>query len=184
MAHVLHQPPDVAGNNYDRFKFQMVITVAHEIVHLLTGFLTGTARPLTPPGVSLRTAGESGRYWESILLGGVVEIFEDGSDPLRERQAGLPYLIEDSENSAPAQLVSTTYITNFLNGHFSFPIRTSSSAAPTTRRGLSQISPEMTRVRERSRRRAPEYASPAPEGPGGSTGVSYRRLPQTSADPS
>lgn len=121
MIYVRHQPPNVTGDNYNCFKFQMAITIAHEIVHLLTGFLTGTARPYTPPGVSLgnygnRNMGESGRYWESILLGGVVEFFEDGNDPLQERQAGRPYLIEDSRNNVPAQLVSTTYINNFLNG--------------------------------------------------------------------
>jgi hypothetical protein len=60
------------------FKFQMVISVAHEILHFLTGFLTGNLKPSTPKGVTAEPygqprVGEAGRYWESKLLGGFVE---------------------------------------------------------------------------------------------------------------
>ncbi|KAI6085743.1 hypothetical protein F4821DRAFT_239949 [Hypoxylon rubiginosum] len=178
MAHVRGQPPNVAGDNYNRFKFQMAITVAHEMCHLLTGFLSGSARPPTPPGVSLdnygdRLKGEAGRYWESILLGGVVEFWEDKNDPLKARQAGMPYIMEDSRSSVPARAVSPTYIHNFLNGHFSFPIATSRGTS-TTRSALRKISTEMTMVRQKAMRRMPAYSSPEPQG-----NAAYRRLPPT-----
>ena len=57
----------------------MVIALAHEIFHLLTGFLLGqTEEPHTPPGISLPEfrvdeIGEAGRYWEKLLLGGLSE---------------------------------------------------------------------------------------------------------------
>jgi hypothetical protein len=57
-----------AGDAYDIFKFQMSITLAHEVVHLLTGFLLGySINSLTPPNVTLgnwgdRDSGEAGRY--------------------------------------------------------------------------------------------------------------------------
>jgi hypothetical protein len=37
----------------------MAITVAHEMVHLLTGYLIGKKLPLTPPGVSLASYGNT-----------------------------------------------------------------------------------------------------------------------------
>jgi hypothetical protein len=37
------------SSTYNLFKFQMAITTAHEIVHFLTGFLTGNKLPLTTP---------------------------------------------------------------------------------------------------------------------------------------
>ncbi|EWG39681.1 hypothetical protein FVEG_02416 [Fusarium verticillioides 7600] len=69
---------EIAGNTYNLFKFQMGVSVAHEIIHLLTGFLTEESRPDTPLGVTMdpfgsRDTGEAGRYWEGILLGGTVE---------------------------------------------------------------------------------------------------------------
>ncbi|KAI1077177.1 hypothetical protein F5B20DRAFT_583668 [Whalleya microplaca] len=185
MAYVHGQPPDIARDNYKLFKYQMGITIAHEIVHLLTGYLTGTARPLTPPRVSLTAygkskAGESGRYWESTMLGGVVEFWEDITDPLKERQAGKPYLIKDGRNNVPAKLISMNYINNLLHGNFSFPVVTStSSGASTTRGALRQGGREMTTVRKRWD--APTYTSPPRgESPASST-TSYRRLPTTSS---
>ena len=84
---------------YDLFKFQMVISVAHEIVHFLTGFLTGTIEPHTPPGVNAAPydqttdgTGEAGRHWESQLLGGFVECWSELDHPLDLRQSGVPYL--------------------------------------------------------------------------------------------
>ncbi|KAK3377449.1 hypothetical protein B0H63DRAFT_511730 [Podospora didyma] len=88
--------PATAGYNYLKFKFQMQISVAHEIVHFLTAFLTGSEarRSLTPSGVSMRGftsqpssehpqgMGESGRYWEGLLLGGVAEFYHDPADPM------------------------------------------------------------------------------------------------------
>lgn len=80
MAHIRRQPPNIARDNYNKFKFQMVIAVVHEITHILTGYITGQAEPLTPPTVTLELygdtrKGEAGRHWEGMLLGGVVEFY-------------------------------------------------------------------------------------------------------------
>jgi hypothetical protein len=109
------------SNSYDLFKFQMIITVAHEILHLLTGYLTGKKLPGTPPSISLDSygntrTGESGRWWESKVLGGVVEFYEDKKDPLGNMQAGIPWLISGGRSSAEAKLVSMTYVNEFLRG--------------------------------------------------------------------
>jgi len=115
------------SDSCNMFKFQMAITVAHEVNHFLIGFLTGRMKPPTPPGISLASygntsTGESGRHWERMLLGGVVEFYEEIQDPLGNMQAGTPYLIADGRGSAPAWLVSKTYINEFLSGSkFSHP---------------------------------------------------------------
>ncbi|KAI1444183.1 hypothetical protein F5Y02DRAFT_419276 [Annulohypoxylon stygium] len=71
MAHIRRQPPNIARDNYNKFKFQMVIAVVHEITHILTGYITGQAEPLTPPTVTLELygdtrKGEAGRHWEDF----------------------------------------------------------------------------------------------------------------------
>ncbi|KAI2464994.1 hypothetical protein F4781DRAFT_410821 [Annulohypoxylon bovei var. microspora] len=182
MAHARRQPRDVAQLNYSRFKFQMVISVAHEIVHLLVGYLTGTARPLTPPRLTLvaygnDAVGESGRYWESILFGGVVEFYQDSNDTLQERQAGVPWLVQDGRNNVPARLVSMDYINNFLTGNFTFPIRTSNSIPETDRNGLRGSSVEMTDVRNRAARRRnnPVYTPPQAGTSSENSSMAYRR---------
>jgi len=117
---ICRQNPN-SGDNYSLFKFQMAISVAHEIVHFLTGFLTGriTDRPHTPDTVTLqpygtRARGEAGRYWESIALGGVTEFYLNERDPLRESQAGTPYLLDNGFNSSPAREISLAYIREFV----------------------------------------------------------------------
>ncbi|KAK8099958.1 hypothetical protein PG999_010332 [Apiospora kogelbergensis] len=76
MLFARQQDPRVAGDTYDTFKFQMGISIAHEIVHLFVGFLTGTTRAMTPPNANMpgfggpqQAEGEAGRYWEKIFLG-------------------------------------------------------------------------------------------------------------------
>lgn len=121
MIHARQQPPELVGSTYNRFKYQMVITLAHELIHCFTGYLTGTAKPLTPRTISLtpygnRQSGESGRYWESVFLGGVVEFYQDSQDPLGSRQAGIPYLFDDGRGGSRARRISNSYIADFLNG--------------------------------------------------------------------
>ncbi|KAI1208355.1 uncharacterized protein F4807DRAFT_148849 [Annulohypoxylon truncatum] len=185
MIHARRLEPNVARLNYSRFKFQMVISVAHEMVHLLVGYLTGSHSPPTPPGVTLTpfgntVSGESGRYWESILLGGVVEFYQDRNDPLEARQAGVPWLIQDGRNNVSARMVSMDYINRFLNGNFLFPVRTSSSVPETDRNGLRGISPEMADVRARAARRRnnPADASLQVGSSSANSTMSYRRPPQ------
>ncbi|KPM43931.1 hypothetical protein AK830_g2652 [Neonectria ditissima] len=83
--------------NWETYIFQLGISLAHEIVHFLTGFLTGSQFPDTPPAVSYsgfkdNRKGESGRYWEGYLMGGIVDFYADPGDPLGSLQAGVPML--------------------------------------------------------------------------------------------
>jgi hypothetical protein len=113
-----------AQSAYDLFKFQMTISVAHEIVHLLTGFLTGPDQAHTPPEVTaaapLNTKGnkgEAGRNWERKLLGGSLEHWSSNTDPLQVRQAGVPYLFNAGDPStANGQPVCMTYVREFVSG--------------------------------------------------------------------
>ncbi|KAM5354426.1 hypothetical protein ACJ41O_001075 [Fusarium nematophilum] len=110
-------------------RFQMILTLAHEITHLLTGFLTGAARPMTPPTIGLKgytlpesKIGEAGRYWESRMLGGVVEFYEEADHKWGARQPGIPWLMRDGEPKSKAWRVDINYILRFVKGDFSFPI--------------------------------------------------------------
>ncbi|KAJ4259709.1 hypothetical protein NW762_007640 [Fusarium torreyae] len=114
------QNTDIAGSSYNLFKFQAGVSVAHEIVHLLTGFVTGSTQLYTPPKVTLenwgnRLSGEAGRYWGNLLLGGVVEFYSSDNDPLGVRQAGTPYLFGTSRPDAIGHRVSMQYIAEMLD---------------------------------------------------------------------
>jgi hypothetical protein len=122
MSHARQQNPTIAQFSYQLFKFQMAISVAHEIVHFLTGFITGTMQPDTPPRVTAEPyndradVGESGRYWESIILGGFVEFWSSPTDRLGVRQAGVPYLfIRGNQQTSTGQKISVSYIEDFLD---------------------------------------------------------------------
>jgi hypothetical protein len=119
----LYENRTIPGNRYSYklFKFQMVISVAHEIMHFLTGFLTGSVKPSTPKGVTAQPygtsrIGEAGRYWESMLLGGFVEFWSEPDHPLGRRQPGVPYLFKSgSRSNGTGQQVSRTYIEEFID---------------------------------------------------------------------
>lgn len=105
-------------NAFESFLFLMSITVAHELVHLFIGSLTGDDRPFTPPGISYlpdhyntridgEPVGESGRAWESSFFGGTVEAFEQKDNPLGDHQAGIMYLFRSDET---AEVVDQDYL--------------------------------------------------------------------------
>lgn len=109
-------------NEYGTFLFQMAVSIAHEIGHLLTGFLSGTARPPTPPTaqapspIMSRTVGEAGSYWEYMALGGIVEFYADPRDPNNPNQAGIAYVFEDLKSNAPGKIVSRRLVQAFKDG--------------------------------------------------------------------
>lgn len=114
-----------SGTNFDLFKYQMGISIAHEIVHFLVGFLigerSGQQGQQTPPKVVLQPygttrRGESGRYWEKLLLGGVSEFYYDDTDSMDKAQAGLPFLFEDGRPTTLGKPIDLNYIQAFING--------------------------------------------------------------------
>lgn len=102
------------------FNFQMVLSIAHEITHFLTGFFTGTARPLTPREVAAAgwrgSTGEAGRYWEEKFIGGVVEFYADPRYPRNADQAGIPYIFDNFNEDSRGTFVSKNYIDAIFNG--------------------------------------------------------------------
>jgi hypothetical protein len=116
-----------ADDNYARYKFHMTITVAHEIIHFLTAFLTGKEPYLygTPPEVSVpgygaEPWGEAGRYWEKLLLGGILEFYEIKKTkikpPMKSKLSGDPYLIESGGGKSRALSIPMSYISRFNRG--------------------------------------------------------------------
>lgn len=105
------------------FRFQMVISIGHEIVHFLTGFFTGDKADKigTPPrtavaGYGTNVRGEAGRFWEQSLLGGQLEMWEDKANQLGILQAGQPYLMDDGQAKSRARVVNYGYIEQFIAG--------------------------------------------------------------------
>ncbi|KAI0536633.1 hypothetical protein GGR58DRAFT_528110 [Xylaria digitata] len=125
---------------YEGFLFIMATTVAHEMVHLFIGFLTGYRSPDTPKEVTFLAPlyndliatstriGESGRMWESLVFGGAIETAEDISNPLGVYQAGTLYLVNDQRE---VQAINRSCVTRFLNNpnqDFHFPMQTNGSS--------------------------------------------------------
>ncbi|KAK4099870.1 hypothetical protein N658DRAFT_539110 [Parathielavia hyrcaniae] len=185
----VRQHPEDAADAYDLFKFQMAITVAHEIVHMLTGFITGTSLPDTPPNVNVKpyikkygkgVQGEAGRYWESIILGGFVEFWSVPNHPLGMQQAGEPYLFLPGEKeTAQGREVSRTYIKIFLREDFTSPIRPSSQSIKITRKCLEkeQKRKETSYLRSSAASRQAEGAnSPPAAHPSAELTARFRRI--------
>ncbi|KAK3896738.1 hypothetical protein C8A05DRAFT_20345 [Staphylotrichum tortipilum] len=109
-------------NNGERetHTFLMIVAVTHELVHCFTGYLTGSARTLTPPPVTVlghgdANRGEAGYGWEALAFGGIVTMW---GDPQRGRnQAGTPYLFPDHGRDARGTRISAHYIANFIGGN-------------------------------------------------------------------
>lgn len=114
--------PGVSMAAYESFMFLMAITVAHELCHLYVGLFTGYDRPQTPEDVSFLPElfnqsfegdiiGESGRAWEGMVLGGIVECFADLKHPLKAHQPGIMYLIDQQKVT---RRVPNSYIHEYL----------------------------------------------------------------------
>lgn len=103
------------NEEYERWVFRMALSVAHELTHFFTGYMTGDARPITPPNVSVPgwPGGEAGRAWERETFGGIVEFWSERRDPL---QPGEPIIFEDLRNNTRGYRVSGSYVERFARG--------------------------------------------------------------------
>ena len=85
----------VHAEAYDRFLFNMAVTIAREMASC---FLD------TPPGTAARgQRAASGRRWVAAVLGGSVASREEPNHPLGARQAGTPWLV-DAAGKAQQQI--------------------------------------------------------------------------------
>ena len=108
-------------NNHEHnvMLFQMVVSVAHEICHILTGFITGRRRPITPDGITvagIANQGESDRWWELETLGGIAEFYARRGDRNNPDQSGTPYLFPDLQHNSLGTEIPATYIDRFALG--------------------------------------------------------------------
>ncbi|KAH8180135.1 hypothetical protein LIA77_01654 [Sarocladium implicatum] len=172
--------------SYLIFKFQMVIAIAHEVVHMLVGLLTGETNTGTPPTMTMEgynaSGGESGRYWEAILLGGTVEFWSEKKHKLGNRQAGKPYLFPNCRSDSVGRLIDSSYVNSILARSFSFPVARSRTSQDVTRAALSSQGREETHFLRSARRQRVAVSS---EGSGdASSRLAYRRILEESSSSS
>ncbi|TVY68100.1 hypothetical protein Focb16_v002492 [Fusarium oxysporum f. sp. cubense] len=112
--------------------FLLSISVAHELVHMLMGFMFGDSERLTPPVINHPPgtprgprAGEFGRYWEAKFFGCVVEAHHDPRDPRGSNQAGIFFGTLDGRRSFPMQHQT---IMRYVQLDFTVPIYSSNIA--------------------------------------------------------
>ncbi|KLU92500.1 hypothetical protein MAPG_11445 [Magnaporthiopsis poae ATCC 64411] len=114
--------PQLARNTYEVLKFQMIIVIAHEIVHYLTSFLLGRFPNgdvcLTPPGLTVPRYedSEAGRYWELTALGGLVEFWAVKNHKLGNRQSGEAYVFVNTRDETPGSRVCEAHIRDINSG--------------------------------------------------------------------
>lgn len=103
------------NEDYERWVFRMALSVAHELTHFFTGYITGDGRPITPNNVSVPgwPGGEAGRAWEIATFGGIVEFWSERTDP---SQPGEPIIFEDFRRDTPGYCVSNSYVEKFARG--------------------------------------------------------------------
>lgn len=89
----------------------MSISVAHELVHMLMGFMFGDPDRLTPPVINHPpgtprgvAAGESGRFWEFKFFGCITEAYYNSKDPRGRLQSGTFYGTVGGGRGFPMQL--------------------------------------------------------------------------------
>ncbi|KAJ0124721.1 hypothetical protein J7T55_006062 [Diaporthe amygdali] len=107
--------------NFERSLFFLTLTIAHELIHVFTGYITGDALRNTPPAVnhprglsgSMRP-GEAGRAWERGFIGYITKSYFDSNDPLGTAQAGIMYACEVETRG---YVIKQAWIKQFLQGN-------------------------------------------------------------------
>lgn len=102
--------------------FHMILTICHEVIHILVCALSGDRRPVTPPDMQVEGhapgVGESGWWWELKYLGGIVKMYQDKTDPasdkLKTRQSGRPFLATGNSTTSTFRQIEEDYISKFV----------------------------------------------------------------------
>ncbi|KAI0433220.1 hypothetical protein F5Y09DRAFT_338824 [Xylaria sp. FL1042] len=77
------------------FMFQMTVSVAHEVAHLLTAVLSSGKIRSTPKKMKTGSCeGEAGFFFEMKAFGGIAEFYASISRPDDTQQPGIPYMIK------------------------------------------------------------------------------------------
>ncbi|KAH7176976.1 hypothetical protein EDB81DRAFT_850758 [Dactylonectria macrodidyma] len=118
-----------AGNveSLQRYLFLLSLSVAHELVHMLMGYMFGSSDTDTPPlinyppGGANSPRGESGRYWERAVFGYFIESYFDSRSSMGANQSGILYGVLDGRRFVP---IESATIQRLLRLDFSQPIIT------------------------------------------------------------
>lgn len=100
-----------------RFRFHLIITVCHEIIHMLVCALLGSGRPAIPDNMKVpgNSKAESGWWWEIQAFGGVVAMFFDKNETvLKERQVGIPMLADGTHEKLLVKDIGKAFIAEFV----------------------------------------------------------------------
>ncbi|EWG48984.1 hypothetical protein FVEG_08616 [Fusarium verticillioides 7600] len=126
--------------------FLLSISVAHELFHMLMGFMFGDSERLTPPVINHSPgtprgprAGESGRYWEAKFFGCVVKAHHDPRDPRGSNQAGIFFGTLDGRRSFSMQ---HQIILRYVQLDFTVPTFSSNIATSSLNEGRIETSLE------------------------------------------
>ena len=98
-----------SGNveSLQKYLFLLSLSVAHELVHMLMGYMFGNSDTNTPPlinyppGGANSPRGESGRYWEKEVFGCFVEAYFDPRSSMGSSQSGTLYGVLDGRRFVP-----------------------------------------------------------------------------------
>ncbi|KAI1325017.1 hypothetical protein F5Y16DRAFT_423441 [Xylariaceae sp. FL0255] len=100
---------------YNVFMYQIIISVAHEILHFLTGAVNGGDYPKTPDTLIIgRGNGEAGFFWELHALGGITKFYAPFSRPRDTEQPGIPYIFRGIDLSDIGIPLSQRIVDNFV----------------------------------------------------------------------
>ncbi|KAK4233931.1 hypothetical protein C8A03DRAFT_38318 [Achaetomium macrosporum] len=122
-------PESVA--HMEKLLFLLGLAIAHELVHLFIGRMTGLSTVHTPGKVSSksgsrsdlsRVIGESGDYWEWIWFGKVrIEAYRNNKQRLAHDQALDLYSV-DMSSSGKSYILPQDWVSNALRFKFTFPL--------------------------------------------------------------
>ncbi|KAK4665438.1 hypothetical protein QC763_0062430 [Podospora pseudopauciseta] len=114
-------------HDFEKHLIVASLTIAHELVHVFVGRLTGVNDADTPPKIDVPpktgmalSLGESGRYWETKFVGYSVWAFYDDKDIRKEAQGGTLWAdIQRTKGSTlESHLVPHPWVKNMLAGVF------------------------------------------------------------------
>lgn len=101
--------------HFRNLHFRLAITMAHELVHVYNLFLQRSQHNHTPPHVTYGgygddKVGESGRYWEYILLGGFAD--------MRQTPEGMEAITLRDSHGQKCWRIKAAVIDGILGRHF------------------------------------------------------------------
>lgn len=111
---------ELKKRRFRNLHFRLAITMAHELVHVFQLFLRRSQTRHTPPqltygGYGDRFTGESGRFWESRVLGGYVDMRDSSQDA----KQNMEYIVLRDNHDQKCFRIKSEVIDGILNRQIS-----------------------------------------------------------------